>query len=220
MRRSFSAVSFGSLAIVIVIFIVTWGASSGASLNNLLPGAGPVTSEDLPGIAVTDVGTIPLPTVPAVGQGTPEPEYTLRLKRVDLWLGAVTTEGHPHDGSFVLTVDSGAVCYTLLEPAVNGTVVTATVPEHVEPASACPAPDVICGPDVACTPAQTDCDGGTGCILEPGETVYLPAGSTVTQMGDGAQHWYGNVDPYHPAVVYLAEYQLEGDDAGCGGSCH
>jgi hypothetical protein len=221
MRRSISAVSVGSFVIVIAVFIAIWNASSGTALSNLFQDAPPpVTTHDIPGIAVTDTGTLPLTPAPTVGPGTPEPEYTLRLKRVDLWLGAVTSEGHAHDGSFVLFVDTGAVCYTLLDPVESGTVVKATVPEHVEPPVPCPAPELSCGPE-ACAPPRTDCDGGAGCTLEPGDTVYLPTGSTITQVGDGAWHWYGNVDPDHPAVVYLAEYQLEVDGApGCSGGCH
>jgi hypothetical protein len=218
MRRPLALVSFGSLVIVIAVFIATWGASNGAPSSYVLaeasPSASPMAVEEPPGVAVTDLGTLPV-------TASLDEEYTLRLKRVDLWLGSGPIEGHTHPGAFVLAVDSGAICYTLLAPEVTGTVVTAIVSDNVElpTGGGCPVPDIGCPSDPSlCALPRTDCADGDGCVLAPGDTVYMPAGSTLTQTGD-ADHWYGNVDPDHPAVVYMAEYQEEEDGAGCGSSC-
>ena len=63
----------------------------------------------------------------ATPAATPEPGgygTILRLKRVDLEPGAMPPmEGHTHDGSFVLSVAEGSICYTL-KPSVHDNTVT------------------------------------------------------------------------------------------------
>jgi len=207
MRRSVFAYSFGSLVVVIAVFIATWGTSSGSPVNYLPQASTPVTVQEPTGVAVTDLGTLPIPTpTPATPGAEPSSdEYVLRLKRVDLWLEASPVDEDTHTGLFVLTVDTGAICYTLVSKNSADTVVTAWASQDVV------APN-------ECQTADLDCTVEGGCELAVNDTVYLPAGSTVTQTGT-TEHLYRNVDPDMPAVVYLAEYQEEGDDAGCGGGC-
>jgi hypothetical protein len=171
--------------------------------NNLAQEATPGATPEPPTYTVTVLGSvIPVP-------GAVDEETIVGLKRVDFEAGAtIGEEGHPHDGSFVLSVATGAVCYTYINIDVDPNVdveVKATV------ASDGPLP-------AGCESAQTDCAAPDGCVLLPGETVYLTTGSALTQS-DTAWHTYGNVDPNNTAVVYLAEFQPPVDAAPCRGGC-
>jgi hypothetical protein len=207
MRRPVSLAILSSILIVFAALFGSYSAPSSAQESEPVCLAGPPANEYSPGVWVTDLGAFELPPEPDGGTpppGTPEPPE-LRLKRVCLeqdtnWPSA----SHGHDGSFVLSVEAGAICYTYLEPIDSVVTVTAKVSED----TAIPA---------ACSGAQTDCGGTAGCVLLEGESVYLPEGSSIHQSGS-AQHRYGNVDT-ELALVYLAEYQPATGGAGCGGTC-
>lgn len=229
MRRSASALTVVSILIVLGLFVASWGVSSGAPASRLPSIGTPIPHEEFDGVLVTNLGEVCIPggtcpdEEPSAG-GTPVagPHATiLRLKRVELLPGHERPEqSHNHPGAFTLSVSEGAICYTMLGVEEGEeSVATARVAESVTPPTDCPAPDLPCGPNVCAPALRTDCADADGCVLDPGDTVYLPAASTITQTDD-ALHWYVNVDPNEPAVVYLAEQQDFVSAAPCGGSCH
>jgi alpha-ketoglutarate-dependent taurine dioxygenase len=145
------------------------------------------------------LGQVDLPAQPEADEGTPA-VYLLRLKRVTMDPGTMPGPHH-HNGAFVLSVESGAICYTLVTND-HGTV-TAALSDDVGPPPGCES--------------SIECENYL-CTLKAGDTIYLPTGSTLTQT-HGETHTYGNVDQETPAVVYIAEYQSHSDDAGCRGGC-
>jgi hypothetical protein len=161
---------------------------------------------------VEDLGSVFLPGTPAASTPpapTPTPvDHTLRLKKVTLPEGVTTTGNHGHDGVFVLSVQAGAICYRYLSPVETDADVTVT---------ARMSSDVAVPEACQIDKTWSECGGPDGCVLEPGDAVYLPTGSSIEQEGD-TTHRYGNVDT-EEAIVYFAEYQKKDDDAGCAGSC-
>lgn len=222
MRRPVWVVSLGSFLIVLAVLMATRGNSSSAPNSNLAYFASPVAEEYAPGLVVSDLGTLALYATPEVvprPDATPTPMADLRLKKVTLEPNAVpSTEGDSHNGAFVLSVESGTICYTYLEADGDDPTVTAIVAKNVPVPVGCPTLSLICPGADGCSPPRTDCADADGCELQPFDTVYLPAGSSVLQT-DSTLHWYGNVDPVDTAVVYLAEYQPETDSAPCGSGC-
>jgi hypothetical protein len=231
MRRSASLLSLGSLVVVLAIFVASWGASTSAPARNLPAAGTPIPFQAHEGILVTNLGEVVFPAETDPDAGTPAAQIPpppdeetavagasppaspapgsfdiiLRLKRVDMDPGAIPPlGGHVHEDSFVLTVAEGSICYTH-KPSVHDSRVTVTM-----------ATDALAPEGCATTKTYAECQAG--CTLEEGETVYLTAGSTVIQAGT-ARHWYGNVDPDNPAVVYLAEQQEDDPGAPCAGRC-
>jgi len=145
-------------------------------------------------------------------------DFILYLVRVEFGPNVPAFPAHFHGGEFVLTVDSGAVCYEVVN-VDSSTKVTANLLPRAATNDACNANqnDLPCEDD-----AET---GVRECTLGSGDKVYVPEGSWITQEGAtpdaanvGANHTYGNVDD-EPAVVYLAGYRLN-TGVGCGGTCH
>jgi len=205
MRRFVPLRSFHTCLIVFAVLVATQGAFSAAPAavsQTATPSSSVHEIEEFTGVFVADLGTVLFDDTTEHPNGR-----TLRLKRVRLEPGATPPEeGHSHDGSFVLSVEEGAICYELLSsPPILGTL-TARTPQNTSAPAGCAA-------------TATDCDDEDGCTLQPGGTVYLPTGSTITQT-DTAGHWYRNVDTTNRAVVYLAEDQEGMNAAPCGGGCH
>ncbi len=137
--------------------------------------------------------------------------HVLRLLRVVLYPEASLDEfGHPHHGDFILTVESGAVCYKV-KALVS---VNPTVTVQLNPAFS-GQPSIRSGCETA--NVEGDCYSEDGCVMSRNSTIYLPAGSVVVQTGV-VHHWYGNLDPVE-AVVYIAAYHGESNEAGCFGGC-
>lgn len=191
MRRLVSVFSLGTLSIVLAVVFATQVASFEAT-----PGATPEA-----GVVAMGLAQVDLPPPPVVAEGTPAPTYLLRLKRVEVAPDTMPSQHH-HNGAFALSVEEGAICYTLVTND-HGTV-TAALSQDVAPPPGCES--------------SIDCVDFV-CTLDAGDTIYLPTGSTLTQT-HGETHFYGNVDPAIPAVVYLAEYQSHQDAAPCSGGCH
>jgi hypothetical protein len=116
-----------------------------------------------------------------------------------------------HQGQFELAVTSGSICYEVgtLEPGTTVTAIrldpTATHPE-------CPVTQNLdC--NVAASAELPDT-----CNLVEGNVIFLPAGSSIRQIGDG-EHRYGNKDSSITAIVYLTGYHFLQPGAGCAGGC-
>jgi hypothetical protein len=161
-----------------------------------------------------------LPATPTAELVWPLPDQQ-NAAGIELYVTKVTLPpgvpfDHPaeHRGSFVLTVTEGAICYhhTGLSDSSESTVIANVSTNESAPAG--------------CDGARTDCEAKADCVLAPGEVVYLPAGSWVTQS-DTASHQYGNVGDV-TAVVYISGHWDDSDSQstpgvvalrGCGGGC-
>jgi hypothetical protein len=140
-----------------------------------------------------------------LGSGEGQIPFELYVTKVTLPPGAQVDHPYPHHGTFVLTVSEGAICYSHIgAPDQSQTTVVANVSND----DSAPA---------ECGGARTDCEVGTDCVLAPGEVVYLPTGSWITQS-DTSNHLYGNVGD-EQAVVYVSGWGLPDKSTSCGGSC-
>ncbi len=192
-----------SLCQCVLIAILAMSASMLAS-----PGTGSAQStpgESPPEPVVVSMGiiTIPDPTNSGVNN-------ILYMTQVNLPANTIVSE-HQHVGQSVLTVDEGAICFTLAaKPA--GTDVHANRPPNTTPHPDCAeTPDLI-------TTCEVLPSGLSTCALEEGATLYVPEGGSVTQSGE-TLHTYENVDTI-PAVIYIAGVMPDsGGDVGCDGSC-
>ena len=118
-------------------------------------------------------------------------------------------------GNFLLTVESGAICYRQGELGIdasgesNPAPIAKAVNEEGNPAP------------TTCTPSGTDAtDCEDGCALDPGDVVYLPVGSTVTQSAS-SDHAYGTPGSTKSAIVVLIQFgEYPRDQGPCGGTCH
>lgn len=166
------------------------------------PAASPAA---VPTPEVAPIGIMKLPPV-----GDSQFGNILYLTQVTFGPNVPAPDTHTHSGQFVLTVDSGAVCYELESVVAEGTMVTAVIPLAASDNSACGGTQV---PDCD----DDDTAGIRNCTLVTGDIIYLPAGSSLTQTGDTI-HTYGNIDD-EPAVVYLAGHEEDRPGAGCRGGC-
>lgn len=198
--------SFVVLVVLVVLVVVV------AMMAAWLGGLGPASAQPSPEPAATpavgpEVVAIDVVDLPQVGAS--EDDYILYLTQVTFEPNVPAPAAHTHTGQFVLTVDSGAVCYEL-GPKDSSTTVTAVIPSNAPTNPACGGTQVAgCG-DVEITGTRT-------CTLESGDTIYLPEGSSLTQTGD-TNHTYGNIEDV-PAVVYLAGHETDRPGAGCRGGC-
>lgn len=205
MRRLHSVVSHGTFWTVLIVLFVAMSAWFGA-LASVSAQPSPTPAEDPTAPEIIPIDVVPYPD-----------DYILYLVRVEFEPNVPAPPPDIHGGEFVLTVDSGAVCYELTN-VDDTTTVTANLLSGA-------------ATNNDCNPNQDDlpCDEavGTGirhCTLDSGDKVYVPAGSSITQKGAtlnatnvAAEHTYGNIDA-EPAVVYLAGYQKD-TGAGCAGGC-
>lgn len=165
------------------------------------PGTAQVSEPD---IFLVDAQSIPAPNKEI-------PEQVLYLVRLEFGPDALYAPNHLHFGKFALTVDSGAICYTV-ESVIADTVVTANLPGDLATNTLCPSSDIECE-------LLSEFTGEQHCTLQSGDTIYLLENSSVSQTGDG-RHSYGIVDDT-PATVYISGLQTGSpDSAPCGGGCH
>lgn len=154
-------------------------------------------------------GASPPVASPTVERAWPPPDEVVTAPVV--YVTKVTLPPHAqidpdsHLGSFILSVAEGAICYTYVgAPDPTETSVIASI------AAADPIP-------TGCVGAETTCELNADCILKPGDVVYLPTGSWITQSNT-AMHTYGNVGDMQ-AVVYLSGYEPDVGGAPCFGGC-
>jgi hypothetical protein len=227
MRRLFSIIAIVSLFFVIVTLGTLTGSTHRADVGTPVAtsvAAGPPSYYQDPDfdITVEILGTVQYHEFPfTVGatevvtaspaSGTPPAIWTVTLKRVTMGPGVDPGSPHPHDGAFVLTVASGAICYENTVPNEG---------EISEPAAVVAYQAPVDGEIPSeCSESRTQCAAPAGCVLVPNERVYLPAGSSLVQTGS-AHHWYANYGTVD-AVVYLAEDQGPPTGLpGCGTGCY
>jgi hypothetical protein len=150
------------------------------------------------------IGLIELPTDSTYAAGT--------VRYLTRWtFGPGASYGqHQHDGTFMVAVESGALCYQQLaiDPSAEVVAEVATTGGSV-PRECSQSADLACGDNV--------------CTLKDGDVIYLPAGSTLAQFGTGEAvsglHSYKNVDTVNEAVIFLTGTESITTDAGCGSSC-
>lgn len=202
--------------VVLTIALATWLGALAVRLGALaaqigslgLTGAQPSPDPADSSTTDPDVESISEEVLPPVGNS--EFHNLLYLSKVTFAPYFPAPDSHRHRGQFVLTVNSGAVCYEL-GPMDASTTVTAVIPSSAPVNAECSG---MQSPD--CVIDETT--GTRTCTLRTGDIVYLPAGSSLTQNGD-ADHRYGNIDG-EPAVVYLAGHQEDRPEVlGCAGGC-
>jgi hypothetical protein len=214
MRRSFSILTAIVLIVAAIAFAIPGTTSQDAAPSiSLVPDT--ATYAAIPGTTVEGFTIVSQPVEPAAetpaagggAEATPSSvnsaPMVLQHVTIDPHTMDPNTE-HPHGGGFLLTVVSGAICYT------QGLYLEATSMVSVHAAAANEVP-------ADCAAPAPECESPSGCQLMEGETVYLPAGSTVVQS-NSAWHVYGNVDDV-PAVIVLSGYAIELPALPCGGSC-
>lgn len=206
MRRLVYLSWFASIVTAFILFVTLLQPISSAREATPDDEATPTGEEIADGVYLDQLWTGEVWEAPGAGTPPPtDPEYAYATK-VTLLAGAeaMAQPGHAHGGAFVLTVAKGAICYTSTSASPTTTVVTARV-----------AGDGTVPTD--CAQNVTDCFDQDGCTLDPGDTVYLPAGSWISQS-DTASHWYKNVGDTW-AVLYLTGYGPDSGNAGCMRSC-
>ncbi len=210
MRRSFSILTGLLLIIAATAFAIPATTSQDAvPAVNLVPDS--ATYAPIDGLTIEGFTIVSQPVDPATenpaAEATPGTRSSASMVLQHITIDPHTmypNSEHPHGGGYLLTVVSGAICFTqgmYLQPAsmvAVHAVATSTIPTD-------------------CAATAQDCDSDEGCVLQDDDVVYLPAGSTVAQS-DSTWHWYGNVDDV-PAVVVLSGYAYDPPALPCGGSC-
>jgi hypothetical protein len=181
----------------------TLGSISPATLAQATPPAGGTASDD----GDTEPTITPIMFIPEIASDG----ILMYMMRIDFGPGGAPLSRDLHLGQFDMTVTSGSICYTVgfLEA---GTTVTAF---QFDPTST--HADCAATPNLPCEPSPYD-GVPASCQLVQNDVIFLPAGSSIRQMGDG-EHFYENVDIANPATVYLTGYQLDDEGAGCRGGC-
>jgi len=205
MRRLLLLVASGKPWIVFLTLCVALAAWLGAAAS-VTAQPSPTPAEDPTAPEIIPIDVVPYPD-----------DFILYLVRIEFGPNVPAPPADIHGGEFVLTVDSGAVCYELTN-VDSSTIVTA----NLLPGAAA---NNACNPNQDNLPCDEDEDTGIRtCTLDSGDKVYVSTGSSITQQGAtpdaanvGAEHTYGNIDD-EPAVVYLAGYQKD-TGAGCAGGC-
>lgn len=210
MKHSLSSTVSGRLLIVCLALAAAlggWPIASGTShaMQEATPGevAAPLATIDV--LELIDVPAGP-------GGGLP---YVYYLSLINFEPLAHPDSMDEHMGQFTLTILTGAVCYEVGTLAA-GTTVTAVRSGATTAPGACGE-----SPDLACV--DRDVPDATIklpplCTLAAGDIIYLPAGSSLTQIGNG-EHFYANVDNV-PASAHLSGYEFDDPGAGCRGSCY
>lgn len=202
--RSLFARPIVSVVLILLVALAAWQLAPHLTMAQSSPEAAESPSSD------TEPDVTPIVINFDEATGTPPVKHLLYLTTVIFEPGDSMPAQQPHAGDYILTVDEGAVCYEQGDMS-PGTVVTVTVPLPHSSSSGCgESPDLACEDDEPNTGDRT-------CTLAEDDVIYLPTGSYLKQTGN-ALHKYGNVDSTR-AVVYLAGYEVDDGDVGCGGTC-
>ncbi len=207
MHRSLSqSVHWRVVGAVFLLFaLVSPGIGASQSIDTSTPESSPPSIA--PPVNEPDiylVNSLPIPS-------KEDPSQTLYLVRLEFGPDASFAAEHRHLGQFVLTVNSGAICYTVGNLDAS-TEVTAILPASPETHELCPTSTLKCDPPDEFTGEQF-------CELKDGDSIYLPTNGSISQTGTG-RHSYGIVDDI-PATVHISGLQKGSpDSAPCGGGCH
>jgi hypothetical protein len=205
MRQPTKMHTLGRAWFIVVMLISTLGVGTitPATLAQATPPTG--------GEPVDDGDTEPTITPILFVPETASNGNLLYMMRIDFDPGDAPLSKDMHLGQFDLTVTSGSICYEVRN-LEEGTTVTAF---QFDPAAS--HADCAASPNLPCEPSPHD-GVSASCQLVQDDVIFLPAGSSIRQMGDG-EHFYKNVDTANPATVYLTGYQLDTPGTGCRGGC-
>ena len=221
-RRTIPAVALRTLAVMALMFVVMQGRVIGEEAT---PGGSPVAGSmptpsndyEVDGLGVAKVDTH------SPGHGwRNEWDQNVALTRVTLEPGAGISKDRAHQGSSVLFVERGTICYQV--SALQGASLLLFGAPDLED-----NPQPLATPDPAlaggCPEPPEGClDNPFGCNLsvEGVLTVVVQAGQSILQSTAPDAHvlrGYTNIST-ETAVIWIAQLQTEtGESAPCGGGC-